>query len=131
MRRRTFLGTTAAAALAPVVLEAATPLNVVIIFADDLGYGDLGSYGSRIPTPNLDRLATNGVQFRQFYSSSPVCSPSRAGLLTSQREGRTIRYAPNLEGVRSLLTFLVGDCCNGRPEMCAPLVQIVERASCC
>ncbi len=63
--------------------------------------------------------------------SSHLAILSRAGLLTSQREGRTIRYAPNLEGVRSLLTFLVGDCCNGRPEMCAPLIQIVERASCC
>ena len=89
MRRRTFLGTTAAAALAPMAMEAATPLNVVIIFADDLGYGDLGSYGSRIPTPNLDRLAANGVQFRQFYSSSPVCSPSRAGLLTGRYGVRT------------------------------------------
>ncbi len=64
---------------APVV-----PPNFVVILADDLGYGDLGCYGSRIATPNLDRMATEGVQFNQFYAASPVCSPSRAALLTGR-----------------------------------------------
>lgn len=62
---------------------AARPPNIILIFCDDLGYGDLGSHGStRNRTPRLDRLAREGVRFTSFYSSSPVCTPSRASLLT-------------------------------------------------
>lgn len=57
--------------------------NIVLIFADDLGYGDLGCYGEkRWKTPALDSIATNGVRFTDFHSSQPVCSASRASLLT-------------------------------------------------
>ncbi len=63
------------------------PPNVILIVADDLGYGDLSCYGSSIPTPNINSIARDGVQFTQYYAASPVCSPSRAGLLTG-------RYAP-------------------------------------
>jgi arylsulfatase len=55
--------------------------NVIIILADDMGYSDLGCYGSEIDTPNLDRLAKNGLRFSQFYNS-PRCCPSRAALMT-------------------------------------------------
>jgi arylsulfatase len=55
-----------------------------MIYADDLGYGDLACYGSRLSTPNLDRMAAEGVRFTQFYSANPVCSPSRAALLTGR-----------------------------------------------
>ncbi len=55
--------------------------NVIVILADDLGWSDLGCYGSEIPTPNLDALASNGVRFRHFYNSAR-CSPTRASLLT-------------------------------------------------
>src|SRR2546430_16934958 len=55
--------------------------NVVLILADDMGYSDIGCYGSEIPTPNLDALASNGLRFRQFYNSAR-CSPTRAALLT-------------------------------------------------
>lgn len=59
--------------------------NVIIIFADDLGYGDLGCYGSPvIRTPNLDRMAAEGVRFTDFYSAAEVCTPSRAALLTGR-----------------------------------------------
>jgi arylsulfatase A-like enzyme len=55
--------------------------NIIFILADDLGYSDIGPYGSEIETPNLDRLAKGGVRFSQFYNS-PRCCPSRAALLT-------------------------------------------------
>jgi arylsulfatase A-like enzyme len=67
--------------------------NLVIIFADDLGYGDLGVYGHpTIKTPNLDRMAAEGMKFTQFYAAASVCTPSRAGLLTGRlpvRSGMT------------------------------------------
>lgn len=59
------------------------PPNFVLIVCDDLGYGDLGCFGStKNRTPEIDRLAKNGIRFTNFYSSSPVCTPSRASLLT-------------------------------------------------
>jgi arylsulfatase A len=58
--------------------------NIIMIYTDDLGVGDLGCYGSNLPTPNLDAMASQGVQFRQFSSASAVCSPARAALLTGQ-----------------------------------------------
>jgi len=71
--------------------------NVVLINADDLGFGDLGCYGSeKISTPNLDALARHGVRFTDFHSCAPVCTPSRAGLMTG-------RYA-----IRSGLTRVLG-----------------------
>src|SRR5918993_489461 len=61
------------------------PPNIVIIFADDLGYGDLGCYGSpTISTPHLDQMATEGLRFTDFYSAAEVCTPSRAALLTGR-----------------------------------------------
>ncbi|WP_407562185.1 sulfatase-like hydrolase/transferase [Streptomyces sp. 184] len=64
--------------------------NIVLIVLDDLGYGDLGCYGSSlIDTPNLDRLARQGTRFTQGYSGAPVCSPSRAALLTGRVPPRT------------------------------------------
>lgn len=59
--------------------------NIIFIYADDLGYGDLSCYGAKnIATPNIDALASGGVKFTSFYSASPVCSPSRAALLTGR-----------------------------------------------
>ncbi|RMG56640.1 MAG: arylsulfatase [Bacteroidetes bacterium] len=69
--------------------EAPPPPNVVIIFADDLGYGDLSCYGqTRYGTPNLDRMAQQGVRFTNFYVPHPVCSASRAALLTGSYANR-------------------------------------------
>jgi uncharacterized sulfatase len=63
--------------------------NVVLIMADDLGYGDLGCYGQeKIATPRLDRLAAEGVRFTQFYAGSTVCAPSRCVLMTGRHTGR-------------------------------------------
>ena len=64
--------------------------NIVILFADDLGYGDLGFYGHPTSTtPNLDALGEAGLVFTQFYTASPVCSPSRAAILTGRLQTRT------------------------------------------
>jgi len=62
--------------------------NIVFILADDLGYGDLGCYGQeKIRTPNIDRLAAEGMRFTQFYCGAPVCAPSRCVLLTGKHLG--------------------------------------------
>jgi len=64
---------------------APSPPNIIIINADDLGYGDLGCFGSRaIQTPNIDRMAEEGVRFTDFHACDSVCTPSRAGLLTGR-----------------------------------------------
>ena len=55
--------------------------NVVIILTDDLGWGDVSYHGGHIPTPNMDRLASKGLELNRFYAN-PVCSPTRASLLT-------------------------------------------------
>jgi arylsulfatase A len=73
--------------------QAARP-NVVILLCDDLGYGDLGCFGHpAIKTPNLDKLARQGMRFTQCYAAAPVCSPSRAGLLTGRTPSRTGVYS--------------------------------------
>ena len=63
--------------------------NIILIVADDLGYGDLGSYGAPdIKTPNLDRLAREGVRLTDFYANAPVCTPTRAGLMSGRYQQR-------------------------------------------
>ena len=66
-----------------------SPPNIIVILADDLGYGDLGCYGATlIATPHLDRMAREGLRFTDAYASAPFCSPSRAGLLTGRLPAR-------------------------------------------
>ena len=73
-----------AAAQAP----AARKPNIILILADDLGYNEIGAYGQkRIRTPNIDRLAKEGVRLTDHYAGSPVCAPSRAVLLTGLHTG--------------------------------------------
>ena len=63
--------------------QTATKPNVVFLFADDLGYGDLGCFGQQnYKTPNLDKLAADGTRFTSFYVAQPVCTASRASLMT-------------------------------------------------
>jgi arylsulfatase A len=95
MNRRHFLASTAAAALAACATENITihserKPNVIVILADDLGYGDIGAFGNGvIRTPNLDRMAAEGARLTNFYASANICTPSRAGLLTGRYPVRT------------------------------------------
>jgi N-acetylgalactosamine-6-sulfatase len=76
-------------ATAPALTAETRRPNVVLILADDLGYGDLSCQGCRdIKTPNIDRLATRGVRFTTFYANGPECSPTRAALLTGRYQQR-------------------------------------------
>src|SRR5258705_956744 len=79
MLRRQFLSTLAGAAFAPTATTRRP--NIVLIMADDMGFSDLGCYGSEIATPNLDKLAAGGLRFTQFYNTARCC-PTRAALLT-------------------------------------------------
>jgi arylsulfatase A len=85
MRRRKFLKSVAATAITRRRSRAASSSpNIILILCDDLGYGDVGCYGSKIRTPNIDRMAGEGVRFEHFYAASAVCSPSRAALMTGR-----------------------------------------------
>src|ERR671930_626452 len=76
--------------LSAAVMAAPKLPNIIIILADDLGYGDLGCYGHpTIQTPNLDRMAREGMRFTDFYSAAEVCTPSRAALLTGRLPPRS------------------------------------------
>jgi len=76
--------------LAAPVWAADAPPNIVYILADDLGYGDLNCYGqTKFATPNIDRLARDGMKFTQHYSGSTVCAPTRSSLMTGQHTGHT------------------------------------------
>jgi arylsulfatase A-like enzyme len=96
MKRRWFLPIlgipTLALGLSPAVtppVQAERHPNVVLIVADDLGYGETGAQGNpEIPTPNIDSLARDGVRFTQGYVSAPVCAPTRAGMLTGRYQQR-------------------------------------------
>ncbi|MEV7546522.1 sulfatase-like hydrolase/transferase [Streptomyces sp. NPDC089915] len=117
--RRTFLagstaalGLTAATATAAPAALAEAPAdppatrqpNLVVVLADDLGYGELGAYGQKlITTPRLDRLAAEGLRFTDAYSTAAVCAPSRGSLLTGLHTGHaTVRANPSSGGQGSL-----------------------------
>ena len=88
MNRRFFLKA-AAGLVAGHALAATNKPNIVVIVADDLGYADLSIQGSRdIQSPNIDSIGKNGVRFTNGYVSCPVCSPTRAGLLTGRYQQR-------------------------------------------
>ena len=92
--RRTFLkaaATTAVATTAIANLASGAPTrqpNIILIYCDDLGYGDLGSYGGSIKTPNLDQMAKEGIRCTHHTSAAPVCSPARASALTGRYPNR-------------------------------------------
>ncbi|MEY2880293.1 MAG: hypothetical protein RLZZ15_2673 [Verrucomicrobiota bacterium] len=91
LRLRRSLAAAALAALAAHAFAAAPAPrpNIVVLLCDDLGYGDLGCFANpTIRTPHLDQLARDGVRFTDCYSASPVCSPSRAGLMTGRNPNR-------------------------------------------
>jgi arylsulfatase A-like enzyme len=72
------------------IVNAQQNANVVFILADDLGYGDVGCYGQKlIETPNIDKLASYGMRFTQYYAGTSVCAPSRSSFMTGQHTGHT------------------------------------------
>ncbi|MEY3958916.1 MAG: hypothetical protein RJA37_1519, partial [Verrucomicrobiota bacterium] len=76
--------------LASLALAADRKPNLIYILADDLGYGELGCYGQKqIMTPELDRMAKEGMRFTQFYAGATVCAPSRSVLMTGLHQGHT------------------------------------------
>lgn len=86
----------------PLAVHAQNPPNIVLILADDLGYGDLSSYGaSDLQTPHIDGLVEAGMRFDRFYANSPVCSPTRAALLSG-------RYPP-MVGVPGVIRTRASD----------------------
>ncbi len=111
--RARFLATAFLLAIALGTAGAATRPNVILILADDLGYSDLGCYGSEIRTPHLDRLAAEGVRFSQFYNSAK-CEPTRASLMSGQYwqdAGLGVKRGPTMGEVMraaGYATFAVG-----------------------
>ena len=93
------------------------PPNVILMICDDLGFGDLGSYGSKLPTPNLDRMASQGMRFTRFNAGHPICSASRAALLTGRyglRSGTAGAFGPNAKDGTSLDETLLSNLLHDR-----------------
>lgn len=92
--RRSFLASALAAAAPSAFTQSTRRPNVLFVFVDDLGFGDFGVTGNRdVPTPNIDRLASQGTLFSQFYVASPICSPSRVGVTTGQYPARHLIHS--------------------------------------
>ena len=116
LSRRCFLS---AAAGAPLAFAARERPNIVILLADDLGSGDLGFRGAKdIRTPNLDRLAREGVRFSQSYSNGAVCSPTRTALLTGQYQQR--------HGIDGVIYVQERD--RGLPDNALTLAEVLKKA---
>ncbi len=94
--------------------------NVIVILADDLGPGDLSCYGGPIPTPNIDRMAKEGVRFTRYYAAAPICSPSRCGLITGQFPARW--------RITSYLQTRAGNRACGQADFLDPKAQSLPRA---
>ena len=91
MNRRRFLASTVATGTALYTQSRASQPNIIFIMADDLGYGDLSCYGQKtIQTPNIDRLAAEGIRFTQVFAGSTVCAPSRCTLMTGKHQGHAL-----------------------------------------
>jgi hypothetical protein len=127
MRRRDFPKAAAAGATAGTAAQtAAGKPNIIWLMGDDLGVGDLGCYGQRhIRTPNIDRLAAEGVRYTQAYAGCTVCAPSRSALMTGKHMGHTsIRSNPG--GVpllaRRSASGSVGSCGNRTNTDVHPLI---------
>lgn len=101
--------------------EQSARLNVVFILADDLGWGEVGCYGQeKIPTPNIDRLAEQGMRFTQHYSGAPVCAPARCTLMT----GRHLGHAEIRGNLQAQRTFPQFD--EGQHPISADVVTLAE-----
>ena len=120
MQRRRFLQLAGASA-AGAVMGASTAEagrsrrpNVIVVFADDMGYGDLSCYGHpTIRTPNLDTMASEGMRLTSFYAAAPFCTPSRVGLLTGRypiRTGQAGNLGPASKGGLSTSEITLGNC---------------------
>jgi arylsulfatase len=137
MTRRDFLATAGVASGSRLFGAPARTPNIVFILCDDLGYGDLGVYGSKIRTPHFDRLASEGVRFTNFCSADPVCSPSRAALLTGRYPTRVgvprVLFPEDTDGLnldettlasvlkaRGYRTMCIGKWHLGRPQAYLP-----------
>jgi arylsulfatase A-like enzyme len=95
--------------------------NIIFLFVDDLGFADFGVTGNRdVATPNIDRMAREGTLFQQFYTASPICSPSRAGVLTGQY--------PSRHRIHSYLSDRKSNAACGMPDWLDPAAPSVARA---
>ena len=112
-----YLISSALSLMAPVEQKAAPTPNIIFIYCDDLGYGDLSAYGSIWnKTPELDKMATEGIRFTDFYAGAPVCTPSRTGLLTGSyarrvdmdrdAKGRWVLFPVAKKGINPAETLL-------------------------
>jgi arylsulfatase A-like enzyme len=121
MDRRRFLALASSAFASlpsrPLPAQEHRPPNIVVILADDLGYGDIGIQGSRIKTPNIDRIGREGARFTHFYAPSAVCSPARASFLTG-------RYAVRM----NIPSVLFPDDARGIPDTETTIGHVLQQA---